>query len=137
MKAIIVEDETGIVETLLGYLARADVLCVDVASSGEEALVLVAQTAYDLVILDLYLSSAGKGGLDVLPDLRSRAPQSTIAIVSGYPDLVTEEDMQLADLLIHKPVKMDTFRHLAGLVKTIAEKRAEIRALGDPLSPGA
>jgi DNA-binding response OmpR family regulator len=54
---------------------------VQVASDGREAEKMVSDQCYDLVVLDLNLS--GKGGLDVLREIRAKKPDLPVLIVTG------------------------------------------------------
>ena len=50
-----------------------------------------------------------------------------IAIISGFVDLVTEEDFGLADTVLAKPIDLDI---LGKLIQGIDERRTAIRSLG-------
>ncbi|MBF6058746.1 response regulator transcription factor [Thiomicrorhabdus heinhorstiae] len=68
MKLLLVEDEPLLVETLARRLSEAKFL-LDTATDGEEALYLLNEFSYDLVILDLGLPKLP--GLEVLQTLRA------------------------------------------------------------------
>ena len=57
---------------------------VDEASDGIEALAKVAGGDFDLVLLDI--SMPGRGGLDVLKDLKSSNPMLQVLILSMHPE---------------------------------------------------
>ena len=54
------------------------------ASNGEEALGLVRTGAFDIVILDITMP--GRGGLDVLPDLKAACAGVKIIVLSVSPE---------------------------------------------------
>jgi two-component system invasion response regulator UvrY len=54
------------------------------AASGEEALRMAQDAAWDVVILDISLP--GKSGLDTLKELRSSRPQLPVLVLSMYPE---------------------------------------------------
>jgi len=80
---LLVDDEELIRETL-----RLDMLdqgyAVDLASSGEEAVALLANE-YDLIIVDLFME--GIDGLEVLRLARAQRPEQAVFILTGYGEL--------------------------------------------------
>ncbi len=64
--------------------SQPDFNVVGEAASGIEALTLAEQTQPDLILLDL--SMPGLGGLDALPVLRQRAPNTRILILTMHDD---------------------------------------------------
>jgi two-component system invasion response regulator UvrY len=54
------------------------------AANGEEALALARKIRYDIAIVDIAMP--GRGGLDILKDLRSARPSAKIIVLSMYPE---------------------------------------------------
>lgn len=54
------------------------------AASGEEALARLAETACDVLLLDLALP--GQSGVDILRTLRQRYPELRVLVLTGYPE---------------------------------------------------
>jgi two-component system, NarL family, invasion response regulator UvrY len=54
------------------------------AATGQEALELVRSGCFDLVILDI--SMPGRGGLEILRELKAEAPAPKVIILSMYPE---------------------------------------------------
>ena len=54
------------------------------AASGEEALALARERAFDLAILDI--SMPGRGGLDIIRDLRAARPSLKVMILSMHSE---------------------------------------------------
>ena len=131
MKVLIVDDDFEVCNTLVAVAQMERCDQVDTATSGEDALGLAIRERYDLVTLDLKLP--GVGGLDILSVLRNLAPWAVIAIVTGYPADVSDTAIELADLIVAKPFRIDTIRALIQATAQMAKQRAEIRALGDKL----
>lgn len=71
----------GLKQILAGALAGA---FFDDATSGEEAVRMVAAAPWDVVILDISLP--GKSGLDVLKELRRARPRMPVLVLSMYPE---------------------------------------------------
>ena len=102
---------------------------MDVALSAEEALTRVIRETYDLVTLDIKMP--GASGLEILSLLRNLCPHAIIAIVSGHiPDELPSGTVECADVVIGKPVDLDTFRRLMDAAARICATMEEVRLLG-------
>ena len=82
MRILVAEDDAPLADFLRQRLMQEQ-FAVQLASNGSEAQRLVANQAFDLVILDLNLP--GKGGLDVLRNIRSRKPDLPVMVMTGSP----------------------------------------------------
>jgi len=80
-KILLAEDHTS-TRTTMGGLLRASGYEVDVAASGVEALMLLKQKTYDLLVTDLMMPEGS--GFDVIQHLRKRKMMIPILICSGY-----------------------------------------------------
>ncbi len=126
MNVLLIDDDEDVSNFVLKYLAEVPGLIVDHAQTGNGGLGQAIQQRYDLILLDLHLPDIG--GLDILPVLRSCSPRAVIAILSGFVDLVTEEDFAQADAVIAKPVDLDVLKPLIQIVLEIEERRTAIRS---------
>lgn len=85
IRVLIIDDHPivrrGLKETLA---AEGDITVVAEASRSEEVLGLLAAHGCDLVLLDLSLP--GRGGLEVIQDIRREFPNARILIVSTYDE---------------------------------------------------
>lgn len=63
---------------------EAGMFAVDEAGSGAEVLSKVSSFDYDLVLLDI--SMPGRGGLEVLKELKSRCPKVPVLMLSMHPE---------------------------------------------------
>lgn len=80
MRILVAEDDAP----LAGFLhqrLQEEQFAVQVVSDRREAEKMVSDQCYDLVVLDLNLS--GKGGLDVLREIRAKKPDLPVLIVTG------------------------------------------------------
>lgn len=80
MKLLLVEDEEKLSAILAKGLKKL-AYAVDTALDGEEALLLLEQNCYDLVVLDLNLPRLD--GLSVLKSLRDRDRETKVLILSA------------------------------------------------------
>src|SRR5208282_3727700 len=73
---------------------------VNTASSADEAISLLAQNTYDLIITDLKLP--GMSGLEFMKHVRAKDPHINIVVITGYPsqDSLKESlDLRIIDYL--------------------------------------
>ena len=85
MRVLVADDHpifrAGLKETLL---KDSDVNFVGEADNGHEALDLARKQRWDVVVLDI--SMPGKGGLEVLQELRRERPKLPVLILSAHPE---------------------------------------------------
>jgi two-component system nitrogen regulation response regulator NtrX len=81
---LIVDDEPGVRSSLSGVL-RDEGLDVEAAASGEECLERAARTAFDVIVLDVWLP--GVDGLATLQRLRERRVDSQVVMISGHGNI--------------------------------------------------
>ena len=115
---LVVEDDRSLRKGLVENLEH-DAYRVSSAASGSQAAQLLANTDYDLVILDLMLP--GKTGLEILRDLRKTGSDTPVLILTAKD---TENDKVLglelgADDYMTKPF---------GLREFLARVRLRLRA---------
>jgi len=85
IKILIADDHTIVRKGLVQILADSpDPIMVDEASDGNEALAKAIASDYDLVLLDI--SMPGKGGLEVLKELKVHKPRLQVLILSMHPE---------------------------------------------------
>ncbi|OPX41623.1 MAG: sigma-54-dependent Fis family transcriptional regulator [Deltaproteobacteria bacterium] len=85
-KILIVDDELIMRESLAGWLER-DGHQVDKAASGEEALEMLENIRYDILLLDIKMD--GMSGLDVLKRVHENDPDVAIVMITAYGSVST------------------------------------------------
>jgi DNA-binding NtrC family response regulator len=120
-RLLVVEDDAGVRTTVLTFL-ELEGYSVDAASSTREALALLDQNTYPIVLSDIYLDE--RTGLDVLEAARKRNPACAVILMTarGTVETVMAATRGGAFDYIAKPFDLDT------LLETV--KRAEA-SLGD------
>ena len=88
--AVLVVDDEEVVCELLKSLLEPDGLQLFTARSGSEALELVAQHHYDLVISDKNLP--GASGLQIARAVRENNPECPVILITGYSSLESAEE---------------------------------------------
>jgi DNA-binding NarL/FixJ family response regulator len=85
IKILIADDHAIVREGLKRIVAEtADMVVADEATSGQEVLEKVRNNEYNVVILDI--SMPGRGGVDILKQLKSQRPHLPILILSMHPE---------------------------------------------------
>jgi DNA-binding NtrC family response regulator len=118
-RVLVVDDEKNIRFVLAEALATVP-LDVDTAASGEEALKLLEQQTYSLMLLDLRMP--GMDGIEVLRRTRDSRPELPVVLLTAYGTVgVAVEAMKLgaADFL-QKPFDPD---HLRRVVKQVLDRQ--------------
>ncbi len=131
MRVLIVDDDQNVQHFLRTSMAAVGVEHIEAVSTGEDALGKAVLNVYDLVTLDIKMP--GVSGLDIISMIRGMMPWAVIAIVSGYPEEVTEMAKEHADLVLAKPVRFEKVQQLVKLTGELVAKRASIREMGDEL----
>ena len=128
MTVLIVDDDVDVRAFLVSCMQTAGCDQIDTAESGEEALARAVQARYDLVTLDIKMP--GVSGLDILSVIRGMMPWSVIAIISGFTEDIAEMALESTDVVLSKPVHVETIHKLVQASRELAEKRESIRSLG-------
>ncbi len=85
IKILVADDHAVVREGVKQILSEtADMVVAAEASSAQEVLNKVWENNYDLVLLDI--SMPGRGGLDVLKQLKDEKPGLPVLILSIYPE---------------------------------------------------
>jgi two-component system nitrogen regulation response regulator NtrX len=84
MNHILVVDDEAEIRSSLEEILREEGYSVAGASDADEAMVLLRDTPYDVVLLDIWLP--GRDGLDLLAEVRDLAPamRPEVVIISGH-----------------------------------------------------
>ena len=81
---LIVDDEAG-VRASLGGVLRDEGYDVEAVDSGEACLEEVTRAAYDVILLDVWLT--GMDGLETLERLRERQVDAVVIMISGHASI--------------------------------------------------
>lgn len=109
-RLLVVDDEENLRITTAAILEKEG-YSVDTASSGNEAIALLANTDYDLVLTDLHME-AGEG-LAVLNEIRRNAPLTISVVLTGFASVesaIAALQEGAYDYLV-KPCDIETMKH--------------------------
>jgi|WetSurMetagenome_2_1015567.scaffolds.fasta_scaffold925249_1 CheY-like chemotaxis protein len=103
---LIAEDDPEVASTLLNVLVSHQ-YDVSLATDGEQALTLLLEKKYDIVILDLKMPKIG--GFGILKYIKLNVPETKVIILTAYADLKNIEECQRlgADHVIGKPYDLE------------------------------
>ena len=83
---LIVDDEKGVQTSLGGILEDAGYASRS-ASSGEEAMEMLAREMFPVILLDVWLP--GMDGIEALANIRQASPESFVIMISGHGSIET------------------------------------------------
>jgi len=111
IRVLVVDDEEVV---RLGYrrVLSSDGFNVMAAGNGLEALELMGDDRFDVVLLDMRMP--GMDGMQVLRAIKEQWPQSEVVVVTGYPSIETAKEA----------VKLGAYDYLAKPVVPAAVIRA-------------
>jgi len=85
IKILIADDHAIVREGLKQILSESpDLVVVAEASSGQEVLEKISKNDLDLVVLDIAMP--GRGGLDILKEIKTQRPRLPVLMLSMYPE---------------------------------------------------
>jgi len=122
-RILVVDDELPICTLLAERLSQQGYHCQS-SLNGEEALRLLAQEPFDVIISDLRMP--GMSGLALLEEVRKEHPHSAFVVATGVDDVrVSIEAMKqgASDYLI-KPIQLDSL--VASVERSVEKKRLEL-----------
>ena len=129
---LVVDDAPQICKALSDVLSASG-YDVRTAPSGERALQIMESSEFDLMITDLKMS--GMSGMDLIAQVKERAPHLSIVILSGYGDMddvIKAMRVGITDYL-KKPFSID---EVLDVVKREV-KKSQARAAVAPSTPSA
>jgi len=125
VRTLVVDDEEIVRSFLIDVLTDEGYL-VTAVSSGEEAVKLMTQQEYDLIITDIKMP--GTDGMEVLRVAKARDPNQNVIVMTGYASTETAvESMKLgAADYITKPFNLDQIKIV--VAKTLERSRLRQKA---------
>ena len=104
---LIVDDEEDFVETMVNRLKKRNVPATGVLS-GEEAIDLMKEKPFDVVILDVKMPG-GMDGTETLREIKKIQPLTEVLLLTGHASVETSiEGMKLGAFdYVLKPIKLE------------------------------
>ena len=126
-RVLIVDDETDFLETIVNRLLKRNIDATGVPS-GENALSLMKEQKFDVVLLDIKMPG-GMDGIEILREIKKIQPSTEVILLTGHASIETSiEGMKSGafDYLI-KPVKFAEL--LEKLIAAFEKKNAHLEKL--------
>ena len=132
-KSILLVDDEEIILNSIGTDLRQENYDVTLATSGEEAVTLLQDSRFDLVVTDLSMS--GLDGIQVLKEAKKIHSLTGVIILTGFGDMTSAIDaLRLgADDYLCKPCDMDELVFRVERCLEIVRMKRAIRASHDLL----
>lgn len=104
---LVVDDEEDFVETLVNRLKKRTIDAVG-ALSGEDALELLGNREFDVVILDIKMPG-GMDGIETLKEIKKIQPLSEVILLTGHASVESSiEGMRCGAFdYVLKPIKLE------------------------------
>ncbi|HLX44688.1 MAG TPA: sigma-54 dependent transcriptional regulator [Bryobacteraceae bacterium] len=127
-RILVVDDDDSLRRVLQVQLEQIG-YSVAVASNGAEALSMLRQTAFDLVVTDMRMP--GMSGLDLLKTLRGDYPEVVVIVLTAFATIETAVDAMKAGAFhyITKPVHPEELRVVIGRALEHVSLLQEVRTL--------
>jgi CheY-like chemotaxis protein len=108
-RVLLVDDDPSVLRLLRRLIEREDLIC-DAAETGHQALTMLEEAAYDVLVLDKNLPD--KDGIAVARDVRMMHPAMPILLITGYASEQSAREaaaLRIADYIL-KPIEIEEFR---------------------------
>jgi DNA-binding NtrC family response regulator len=132
-RILVVDDETNIRGALAKILEAAGHL-VTAAESGDAALVVLHETAFDLVITDLKM--VGASGMDVLRAVKQHHPECEVLLLTAYGTIENAVEAMKTGAYdyLTKPMDPERLTHLVAKALEHKALREEVRQLREQVA---
>ena len=110
---LIVDDEDGVLSVLKNSLRKlGGQFRVSTAAGGEEAMDMLIQRKYDLVVTDYKM--AGMNGLELMEKVHAAHPQTRVILMTAYGSAAVESEASRlqAYRYLPKPLEIEAFRRI-------------------------
>jgi len=134
MKSILlIDDDPQVLQTLKRVLSsHGDAWELETAADGTEAILLVRQKTFDMIITDIFMPK--KDGLETIGEIRRVQPLAKILAITGGSIFYGTEVLNVAQLLgahevLEKPIGIDKL--LAMVRGLLGEDQGSLSATGN------
>jgi two-component system response regulator (stage 0 sporulation protein F) len=110
---LIVDDEDGVLSVLKNSLRKlGEQFRVSTAAGGEDAMDMLIQRKYDLVVTDYKM--AGMNGLELIEKVHTAHPETRVILMTAYGSAAVESEASRlqAYKYLAKPLEIESFRRI-------------------------
>ncbi len=132
MERILVVEDDSFFREVFSDLLREEGYMVDLAVSGEQALQMLKENDYHVVVTDLVMQNIT--GLDILSRVKQKDPTTEVVMVTGHGNMETAIlalKNGARDYLV-KPINHDEFKHTVALCieqRRLLDENQELKEL--------
>lgn len=125
---LVVDDDASVRDSLQRVLSRQGYV-VDVTGTAEEALVLLAEKSFELVVTDLQMP--GMDGLELLDEIKRYVPATPVIMITAYAatDVVIQALRRGVSDFVTKPYNLDD---LLIIIEREVSRRRQAEEAGAP-----
>ncbi len=109
-RVLVLDDDANILSAFADFFEKEE--CAMVATStAEDALRLIEEQHFDLLVTDVRLRS--NSGVTLFLNARIVNPGLPVIVITGYPESIDEQTLKTigADFFLVKPLELDKLRH--------------------------
>ncbi len=130
-RVLVVEDDAGLREALIDTLQLSNIECVE-ASCAEQAVLLLKQEAFSLVVSDVQMGAMS--GLDLLKTIKLNYPELPVLMMTAYATIDDAvEAMRLGAIdYMAKPFAPEVLLNMVGRYLPEKEKETDVPLLPIP-----
>jgi len=122
LSILLVDDDMNLLEVVNDMIEYLGHKCKR-AGGGQEALDLLNQQKFDMVVTDLGMPNVG--GWEVAQHCRMNYPDTPIILISGWGAQIDENDVKdKVDAVLSKPFRIDEFKDTINLVFSSAKEKS-------------
>lgn len=108
-KSLLLVDDEPLVETVIKAMLKNENLTVDYASSAIEAMLMVSQNDYDIILMDIVMPELS--GTDAMLKIKKHSSDKVTKIIAHTSDAQNNSSAKYVELgfddMLEKPVKQD------------------------------
>lgn len=129
-KVLAVDDEAGVLSAIKKMIEHLGLPCKE-AQDGEQALEMMAEEPFDIVILDMKMP--GMDGIEVLKRIRKSHPETVAIMITGHPSIADAvESIQVGAMdYLEKPFEFNDLKDLVLRACEAIDKRVRQAATGE------
>lgn len=123
-KILLIDDEPDILH-VVGYLLRTEGFNVETASSGEQAILMLSQSSYDLAVSDYLMPSMD--GIQLLQKVRGKKDYTPFIFFSGNAD--NTHELKMSGLGAYQMLPKSQVRNLAAVITSTLKSDANFKLI--------
>ena len=134
IRVLVVEDLLSMGKMILGLLKQLEFVQVTLANDGNEAMKMLQEERFDVVLSDLYTD--GVGGMEILKEIRSDADMKNTAVIFISDEKEKEIILQAIKAGVNgyivKPLTANTLEEKIQAALSMYEEKRQLLSMASP-----